>query len=95
MRMLSSRPLSASLPVVMSALALAVVIGHAAIYGVIHEPDEGAAAHIFQILMVAQIPFLGYFIYKWVSRSPRQFSSVLALLAALWASAFAAVKLLT
>jgi hypothetical protein len=89
------RPLSASIPVLMSVLALAMVLGHAAIYGIVHEPDEGAAAHIFQLLMVTQIPFMAYFVCKWVHKSPQQYSTLLAVLAGLWVSAFAAVYWLT
>jgi hypothetical protein len=42
---------SAFLPLAMSLTALAVVLGHVAICGVVHEPDEGATAHIWQLLM--------------------------------------------
>jgi hypothetical protein len=79
----------------MATLALALVLGHAAIYGVAREPDEGAAAHIFQLLVVAQIPVAIYFVLRWVRASPKQFFSALALLAGLWVSAFVGVALLT
>ena len=36
----------------MSLAALALVLGHAAVFGIVHEADEGAAAHVWQILMV-------------------------------------------
>ena len=42
----------------MSFAALALVLGHAAIFGIVHEADEGTAAHIFQLLMVGQVPFV-------------------------------------
>ena len=35
----------------MSFAALAMVLGHAAMFGVVHEADEGTAAHIFQLLI--------------------------------------------
>lgn len=44
---------SALLPIAISLAGLALVLGHAAICGVVHEADEGAAANIFQILMIA------------------------------------------
>jgi len=85
----------AFLPVAMSLAALFVVLGHAAIYGMVHEADEGAAAHIFQLLMVAQIPVVAYFAIKWLPRAPRQTLGVLALQAGAGIAAFAAVFFLT
>ena len=86
---------SAYFPLVMSLAALILVLGHAAVYGVVHETDEGAAAHIFQILMAAQLPIVAYFILKWFPKRPRESLLVLALLAVLWLAAFAAVYWLT
>ena len=50
----SIRQPSAFLPLAMSLVALTMVLVHAAIFGIVHEADEGTAAHIFQILMVAR-----------------------------------------
>ena len=86
---------SAALPIAMSLGALAVVLGHAALYGRAHEADEGAAAHIFQILMVAQVPLVGFFAVRWLPRAPRQTLSVLTLQAGAALAAFAAVYFLT
>jgi hypothetical protein len=70
---------SAFLPMAMSLTALAVVIGHIAIFGIAREADEGAAAHIWQLLMAGQLPVLAFFAIKWLPRAPRQALSVLAL----------------
>ncbi len=86
---------SAYLPLLMSLAALLLVVGHAAIFGVVHEADEGTAAHIFQILMAAQLPIVAYFVIKWLPREPRESLKVLALLAAEWLAAFAGVYWLT
>jgi hypothetical protein len=86
---------SAYLPLAMSLAALALVLGHAAMFGIVHEADEGAAAHIFQILMAAQIPVVAYFAIKWLPRAPGQAFRVLALQAAAGLAAFAAVFFLT
>jgi hypothetical protein len=86
---------SAFLPLAMSLAALILVLGHAAIFGVVHEVDEGAAAHIFQILMGAQLPIIASFILKWLPTRPRESLKVLALLAAEWLAAFAGVYWLT
>ena len=37
---------SAFLPVALSLVALALVLGHVALFGVVHEADEGTAAHL-------------------------------------------------
>ncbi len=79
----------------MSLAALAMVLGHAAIFGIVHEADEGAAAHIFQLLMAAQIPVVAFFAIKWLPRAPRQTLQVLALQAGAGLAAIVAVVFLT
>ena len=70
---------SAWLPVAMSLVALALVLGHVAMYGAAREADEGTAAHLFQLLMAAQGPIVAYFALKWLPRAPGQTLAVLAL----------------
>jgi uncharacterized membrane protein HdeD (DUF308 family) len=70
---------SAFLPVAMSLVALALVLGHVALFGIVHEADEGAAAHIWQLLMAVQVPILAFFAFKYVPRKPKQALLVLAL----------------
>ena len=86
---------SAVLPVVMSVIALLLVLGHAARFGVVHEADEGTPAHLFQLLMVFQIPLVAYFALKWLPRSPGRALGVLALQAGAALAAFAVVYWLT
>ncbi len=86
---------SAFLPLVMSLVALALVLGHAAVFGIVHEVDEGAAAHIWQILMAAQLPILAYFVVRWLPKRPRDALQILALVAATWLANFGAVYWLT
>ena len=86
---------SAWLPLAMSLAALTLVLGHAAIFGIVHEADEGTAAHVWQILMAAQLPIVAYFILKWLPRRTRESLQVLALLAGTWLANFAAVYWLT
>ena len=59
------------------------------------ETDEGTAAHIFQLLMVAQVPVVGFFIVKWLPRAPGPTLPVLALQAGAALAAIAAVVVLT
>ena len=70
---------SAFLPLAMSFAALGTVLVHVAMFGVAREADEGTAAHIWQILMAAQIPIVAFFAIKWLPRTPRQALLVLAL----------------
>jgi len=86
---------SAFLPLAMSFAALALVLGHAARFGIVHEADEGTAAHLFQMLMVAQVPVVAFFAIKWLPQTPRQALQVLALQCAAALAAFVAVYFLT
>jgi hypothetical protein len=70
---------SALIPVVMSLTALALVLGHILLYGHAREADEGAAAHLWQLLMAGQLPVLIFFAVKWLPRAPRQSLCVLGL----------------
>ncbi len=85
---------SAFLPVAMSAAALAIVLAHIAIFGVAREADEGAAAHLWQVLMTGQIPIAAFFAVRWVPRSPGPALRVLALQTAAGFAALAPVFLL-
>ena len=76
------------LPIAMSLAALALVLGHFALYGAAREADEGTAAHIWQILMAAQVPIIAFFAIKWL---PRATSPALAVLALQGATAIAAL----
>ena len=75
---LLKRP-SALIPISMSAVALGVVLIYAAIFGVARQPDEGAAAHIWQLLMAGQLPVVAFFAIKWIRTDVRQGLLVFAL----------------
>lgn len=85
---------SAFLPVAMSVAALATVLGHVAIYGVVQEADEGSAAHVFQLLLIAEVPIVAFFAIKWLPRAPREALQVLAVQAVAGLAALAPVVLL-
>jgi hypothetical protein len=82
---------SAFLPVAMSLGALATVLLSVALHGTTPQADEGAAAHIWQLLMAAQVPIVLFFAIKWLPRSPRQALLVLALQAGAGLAALAPV----
>ena len=82
---------SAWLPIAMSLVALGMVLGHIALYGVVHETDEGTAAHLYQLLMAGQVPIVAYFAFTMLPRVPGRALAVLALQAAAALLAFAAL----
>lgn len=82
---------SAFLPLVMSIAALATVVIHIALYGIVREGDEGTAAHIFQLLISAEVPTVAFFIYKWLPRFPRPALETLTLQIVAVLAAFAPV----
>lgn len=85
---------SAFLPVTMSLGALATVALFIAVHGTAAQADEGAAAHIWQLLMAAQVPFVLFFAIKWLPQSPRQAVPILALQVGAALAAMAPVFLL-
>ncbi len=82
---------AAWLPIAMSLTALATVLGTVARFGVVHDPDEGAAAHIFQLLIALQVPLVAYFALRWLPKVPRQALGVLGLQACAVLAAMAPV----
>lgn len=82
-RLLFKQP-SAWLPLAMSLAALAMILGYAAIFGVVHNQDEGAPARIFQLIMVAQLLIAAYFAFKWLPKRPAQAMLVLVLQVVGW-----------
>ena len=70
---------SAFLPVAMSLGALATAALFIALHGTSPQADEGAAAHIWQLLMAGQVPIVLFFAIKWLPQSPRQGVPILAL----------------
>lgn len=70
---------STFLPIVMSLGGLAVVLGQIALVGVARQADEGTAAHLWQILMAAQVPIVAFFAIRHLARQPRPALLILAL----------------
>ena len=82
---------SAFIPVTMSLAALATVLIHIILFGTARQADEGAAAHIFQLLLLVQLPIVAFFAIKWLSRFPKPALLVLVLQAAAGLAALAPV----
>jgi len=77
-RALLTRPV-ALVPLGMSVAALAVAVGYAAMFGTAPQPDEGTAAHMWQLLMLGQLPLVVFFGMRWLPAKPGQALLVLAL----------------
>jgi hypothetical protein len=84
------------LPFVLSGGALALLLGYVALYGVSTDPqgDEGAAARLFQLMLVAQSVIMVVFAMVWVPRAVRPALFVLALQAAAAAIPVATILLI-
>jgi hypothetical protein len=49
------------------------------VFGVAREADEGAAAHLWQLLMADQVPVIAFFLVQSLARAPRAAMLTLAL----------------
>jgi len=78
----------------MSFGALATVLIQLALHGPAPQADEGAAAHIWQLLMAVQVPIVLFFAIKWVPQSPKQAARILAVQVGAALAAMAPVFLL-
>ena len=70
---------SAFVPPAMSLVAVAIVLIQIVRFGVVREADEGTVAHVWQLLMVAQLPIIAYFALTWLPRATKPAIAVLAL----------------
>ncbi len=85
---------SAWIPIAMSLAALGIVLLHLAIRGVAREADEGAAAHLWQLLMAGQLPVIAFYVFRSLPRNPAGTLKILALQAGAALAALAPVYLL-
>lgn len=70
---------TAYVPIAMSFVALCVVLTAVLVFGAGPAPDEGTAAHLFQLLIVGQAPFVLWSAATSVGSHPREAALVLAL----------------
>ena len=86
---------SAFIPLLMSLVALTMVLVNFVFVGIVHETDEGTLAHIFQLLIVTQLPVAIYFLFRWLNKKPKETLKILVLQAVALLTAIAAVIFLT
>ncbi len=79
------------IPIAMSLAAVATVLSHVAMFGAAREADEGAAAHIWQLLMAGQVPVVVFYAVKWLPRAPGRTLQVLGVQAGAALAALAPV----
>ena len=87
--------LSGLIPIFISLFCIALVLVGTAKYCAPPRVDEGTEAHIFQLLMIAQLPIALFFVFTRAGKSFVQILPVLALQILAWAVAAAAAVLLT
>lgn len=78
----------------MSLAALATILIFIMTHGTAPQANEGAAAHIWQLLMAGQLPVMLYFAARWLPRAPREAVTILAIQIAAAVAAMAPVFLL-
>jgi hypothetical protein len=92
-RALLKRP-SAYLPLAMSLVAVILLAVQGLRFGLVRGADEGATAHLWQLLMAGQLPIIAFFVFKWSRRNPTVALSILGLQVLAGALAMAPVFLL-
>jgi hypothetical protein len=92
-RMMLKKP-SAFVPVGMSLAALTTVLIYIALYGTARQADEGSAAHLWQLMMAAQVPIILFFAIRWLPRNPKYALIILTLQGTAVLGALAPVYLL-
>jgi hypothetical protein len=82
---------TAFVPLAMGVAGLALIFGHVASGGG-READEGTAAHIWQLLMAAQLPLIAIFAITWLARAPKMALMILAVQVAVVLANLAALR---
>ena len=74
-----NREPSAWLPIIMSVIAVFLLLIQLATNGIKPDIDEGALAHLWQLLVVIQIPIIVHFAFRWLRRAPREAITVIVM----------------
>ncbi len=69
----------AQLPIWLAVAALGVIVARVLLVGTEPGPDEGTAAHLFQLLILLQLVAMAYFTIRWLPQEPRATVPVLGL----------------
>jgi len=77
MKAANARHPAAWLPVAMSLAALSLIAFQYAMHGAAPEPDEGAVAHLWQLLVAGQVPLIAFAAMRWLRRTPGPAGAIL------------------
>ena len=69
----------AFVPIACSLAAFAITTMAMTANGVVHEADEGTAAHLFQLFMAASFIMSAAFLIRWLARAPWQTLRIFAI----------------
>lgn len=94
MNAVAVRQPSAVIPIVMSLIAGSAIAYHLARFGAAPQPDEGAAAHLWQLMMAGQLPVILYYAARMLPRTPGPALAVLAAQAGAFLAALAPIYFL-
>jgi hypothetical protein len=78
MKKIIKKPL-AWLPLAISGANLFLLLDYLAFFGNVHHEDEGAPAHIFQLLTAIEVFIIIFFVIKWLPKKPKEVIKVLVL----------------
>ena len=74
---LSSKQPNVLLPITMASIAPSIVLIFVGLDGITRKGSKGTAARIFQVLMLIQIPIVGFFAFNWIPHRPMRAIRVL------------------
>ena len=60
---------SALIPLAMALVSLSMPFIYVATHGLVRQEDEGLAAHLWQLLIILQVPFVAFFAIRWLPRA--------------------------
>jgi len=70
---------SAWIPIALSLGIIAMLIFYLTRFGIVHNEDEGTAAHLFQFWLVLEAVMIPFFALRWLPQAPKDAALVLLL----------------
>lgn len=83
------------IPLALSLAGLLMVVLHALMFGVVHEADEGTPAHVFQLLLLVQVPLVLWHLIRFLPVDRARALGVAGMQATLALAAMLAAWMLT
>lgn len=89
-----ARQPSAFIPMLLAVTALALLVVRLLTVGIAPRPDEGTTAHLWQLLMVCQVPLITWFALRWLRKAPGRALVIITVQLTLMLAALAPVFIL-